>query len=579
MILSRDVKITIRQLQGVYFFCGSTAAVAMTGFVAISLAIMNASPFPWDQAHYAGESIRIVLASPQGIDGIYEAVHSAVGFKPPLLTWLGSLFVPLTPLVGAQLPFQLLSALLAMSLVVTTVWSSLRLGVSRWLGPSVAASTGCSLLILGLGSTFFVELLQAAIVAASAGLVGSVLARRQPLTSFFWKLLALISLGLLTKTTTVVIQALLVAALVTILFFRKSLGSTSEFCSTSSRVDAPKASRAWIVLAIAVSSLAVWWYARNWQATLNHAVGASFGSTADLYGEKEPFPTKLRFWWSTVVRSWWGDATPSSVSLAFTIVLLGIFIIAVLVAVSPGQRNALSWRYLENFLVLAAPVVLYWGILSQSVNSDIRFALPAVILLVLMAGTSMTFLLSNIANRKYRFSLTKITLIVVLVILGSLPLLRLSELSLFGFRSSQLSPLIVNPTKTEYDLFNRLNNAVAESCDHDQSGRILAVGVEWPSYNANSATFISASQALGDGNLCLYTSLGYAEVDEARALARLEELQIERVIFPRQFRDSPELPDAFNQVSHSVFERLHANPNWIMKITQDGETLMFVQRR
>jgi hypothetical protein len=146
----------------------------------------------------------------------------------------------------------------------------------------------------------------------------------------------------------------------------------------------------------------------------------------------------------------------------------------------------------------------------------------------------------------------------------------------FGLSPPGVVPLAwPRPYQSDGTARRRLNLAVAMSCS--TPNRLQIVGVEYPSFNANSAAFYSAQQRLTRGYRCSYTSLGYAATDLSQALARLN------AIDPDYFVTiDPALqpaPDVFNQISLPAAEALMRDNRYQTVPTPDTSLLILSRRR
>jgi hypothetical protein len=87
------------------------------------------------------------------------------------------------------------------------------------------------------------------------------------------------------------------------------------------------------------------------------------------------------------------------------------------------------------------------------------------------------------------------------------------------------------------------------------------------------AAFYSAKARRPLGYRCYYTSLGYAETDSRRALARIFALDAAYVVTVRPDAQPPE--DAFNRVSRAVAQMLAADPRFTLVPSDDGTVLIY----
>src|SRR4051812_23551785 len=75
--------------------------------------------WPWDQAWYGEVTIDVWRARHLGMETWLQAMLHAIGAKPPLMTWAGQFFIPLSHLTG-----DIESALLLLNICLAagTLW-------------------------------------------------------------------------------------------------------------------------------------------------------------------------------------------------------------------------------------------------------------------------------------------------------------------------------------------------------------------------------------------------------------------------------------------------------------------------
>jgi hypothetical protein len=114
----------------------------------------------------------------------------------------------------------------------------------------------------------------------------------------------------------------------------------------------------------------------------------------------------------------------------------------------------------------------------------------------------------------------------------------------------------LKPYERDAKDLKRLKIAVAETCPSPH-GKYIFVGVEYPSFNANSAAFLAADRRRDIGFSCIFTSLGYAESDPEKSMQRIN---WGAGYFITIRPDLQSAPDAFNRVNLAVLDLVSRDP-------------------
>ncbi len=413
--------------------------------------------------------------------------------------------------------------------------------VARRYGGSVAESVagvalcGGATLFIGLTHQFLVEILQTLIVALTM-LVAAKAQEQTTIQNFNWMLLT-IAFGFLVKTTTIMFQLPFVV-----------------YIAIVHLIAAQKAGRKFRVLdgAVLIANVASFaaaaaWYAINWQWMAQHFVDATNSEIALQYGHAVVFMQKIVFWTTALAMA----VTPyaSAFWLVAIAVAIGLIIAVLRLLKKPFAEMKISLVASGTLLnlCLAGTIVAVLIVYSLQINEDTRFLLP----LLPMVGALLAWSLSRIGKAWIS------VLFLVIVIANAAMNHAFAE----GIR-----PIAVPYTPwiraVQADPANKIALAVAtrSTCDAATVNRYIVIGVEYPAFNANSASFFSAKDRRMRGFRCSYTSLGYAETDVQRALKRI--IDIGALYVATVMPDKQPPPDFLNEASKPIAERLAADPRF-----------------
>jgi len=237
-------------------------------------------PWPWDQAHYAENTLRNLAAFDEGLVAGVASMGVLMSLKPPGLTWLG-------------MPFALLSepALLCATLawqagtLVASYWSAYLISRSRLTSLAIAAFVGSTPLFIGMNHQYLAEPLQTLAVALAFLLALCV--RSMSKVALFSALCVVTALAVSAKST-----SLLYCGLPLLLAACALLGRQAPPPSPLlRRLRIPL-----VLVAIFSVALVANWYATHLPAVLEHARQSTVGEVVQNYGVQASFAAKLRFW-------------------------------------------------------------------------------------------------------------------------------------------------------------------------------------------------------------------------------------------------------------------------------------------
>jgi hypothetical protein len=317
------------------------------------------------------------------------------------------------------------------------------------------------------------------------------------------------------------------------------------------------------VLSLLSAAGAVAWYAVNWRAMVQHAVTATQGDIALLYGSSAGFAAKLVFWTGALARAVSPFALLGFALLALIVVALVLALVrAPLAPVSRWVERAVDSGTLLG-LTLAAIVAATLIAYSLQTSEETRFLAPLVPILGMLAAWSL-----GVVGRRPMDA----ACLAIAVVNGTI-----GHAYAHGYDPLRIRPspwlTVVHPSARDAALLTR---AVRSTCRPATANRYVVVGVEYPALNPPSASFYSVKERRASGLRCRYASLGYAESDPDRALDRMAKLDPYYVVTVPP--EKMPAPDPFNRVSEPVARHLAADPRFELA-PGSGPDLLIYRRR
>lgn len=523
-----------RPSHGDRLVAGLALVAILSAFAVPNMAwvVLDRRVWPWDQAWYGEVTADLYFRLGHAPDSWFSGMLSLMPSKPPLLAWLGQAIVPLGVAAGSVDIILLVFIVALQTASLALIWSACRAVAPRNL-PLVAAATlfaAAGPLFVGLTHQYLVEPLQ--ILDTSASLL---LALRAPRMSGL-RILALLSLlavvGLAAKTTTFIYCGL---------FWVIALAYGVRAIRRRRWVPGDPAAWAALASAILLGIVTGGWYLANMADMLAHIRAATSGADAELYGHSGTLLAKLPFWWDAAqigfFVGWdrWAIAFLPAAMAASAVVL-------------PCGLWRRSWR-LEDAVAFAASahVVVTALLLAGQPNEETRFLVPLVPdLAVLLAWSVRAPALRPIGA--------------VAALAFAIQFAMVAAQSL-GWPISTATSAWLLPVKPDRSDRITLQGLMLASCPPSAMNRINVVGPEYPQLNANSMAFFSAKERLKSGYRCSYTSLGYAESDVGRALARVKDMHTHDIILPRA-SSLPTSPDPFNKALVGTQTAVASSPDF-----------------
>jgi len=515
---------SIRQLRAVLW------ALLFAGLLAPSLIWIaeDRTVWLWDQAWYGEVSADLWFWMGHSLRRWVGEMAGGLSMKPPGVVWAGQLFVPLQHIFGS-VEVSLLLSIMATQVVLLVIL--FRLGRRLCLGSSLAGVAGVTFaagtsLFVGLSHQFFVEPLQAAVVAWVYYV--AVEAPRWPGPRIMTQLALAMVVGLLAKADTP-LYCLLPFLYAVALVCRKKLSRTEFSACWGSRSFQVQAA----LLGLLAVSVALWYWV-NMKAVWQHVRDASSGEVALHYGSRDPWLHKLV--------QWWGLLNDSFLSPYLVWVFLAVLAGASVFGWLRLRQHREELRIEPVAIFSALQILLILAVLSKTITLEPRF------LYALLPGIAIVFM------QLCAFLPARILVAVVVACGTQWAVVNAESLAITG-RLSHQSQWLLTPgfDRSHYDDLTRVVSLTSNA-----SERYNIVAVESPWMNANAAAFFAAKNRLQTSVRSYYTSLGYAESDFGAAMRRIEEFHPRYVITVAEpFQVDP--PDFLNVVSLAVLRDMRSD--------------------
>jgi hypothetical protein len=510
--------------------------------------------WPWDQAYYAELSLKIYHSADKGLWTWLQSLLVIPDSRAPLLVWLAQLTMPFIDILGSPERALLLTNLVTGAVTLWLVFSTIR----AFGGNVVTSLAG----VLALGSTpsfiafntqFLVESAQVMTIAGMAWIACR--AGRLPTMRLLSGTIIWVALAMLAKSTSLAYVLPFVAYIALMQFITR--GDRMSF--SVKPID-----YALIALATLLVAVTVAWYAIHWSLMVRHVAIATSGNIALLYGSKNAFMIKLRFW----IGALFTVLSPYFL-LAGLFLAIGVLGIALAIArrvafLAAGQMRAVFDMGLLFPLCLAGTIATGLLAYSTMIEEDIRLLCPMVPVAVLLFACSLT----ELGGRW----------VTVCAIGGLLFNWVAVQLAAQGVPIGGHGMGYLGPPHTDPNGIAIMTRAVHGTCDKSRAGHLSIIGAELPSFNAVSA-WLYAEKMQGElGYSCNYTSLGYAEKDVGVAIKRLLNSNADYLVtLPLDKLPAPD-SDPFNRVVRPVAEWAATSPDF-ERVTSNGDDLVIYKRR
>jgi Dolichyl-phosphate-mannose-protein mannosyltransferase len=512
--------------------------------------------WPWDQAYYAMQALKIQHAWSDGFPSWLWAFLDVPDSRAPLLVWLAQ---TTSPLVGSafMIPERayLLINIAAAVATLCLVFSAARL-FTRDTKAAVAAMLLCgsSASFIALNHQFFVEGVQTTTMAAMIWIAAQ--AHRLSSLRFLAGITGSVALAMLAKTTSVGFTGPFVVYVVTarLLTFREP------------RAQVRPLDYALALGALTIAALSMTWYARHQAAVIAHMIDSSDSEIALLFGSSAPLLTKLGFWLDELLIALspfkWLAGT------ALSICVLGIGIVLANVVARPAKEwmsTTVSTGLLFS-LYLAGTILLGLLAYSWQINQAVRFLAPMIPFVAVLFGWS-------IAALRQRWL---VALSLVALSFNAAETLAFAH----GFVIVPVSTIFhyVQRPINDFAGIQRLSRAVHETCDKNRAPHVSIIGAELPTFNAVSAWFYAEKMRGDVGFACSYSSLGYAYRDINLSIKLIYDADADYLAtLPLDQLPAPER-SPFNRVTKPVAKWIAASRDFDL-VTADDSLVIYRRRR
>jgi hypothetical protein len=507
--------------------------------------------FSFDQSYYGEETYDLIWSiGNNSLIHFSNDLWNSVGFKAPLLTWLGILpAIFFGEAFGAQIPLQILIiffSLLSSTFIYLTCREILK---SRLLPVIFGLSPYMYPIFYAMSYQFFTEMLQALVLSILLFVLFKYL--NKPSIRYLLLLFNLLVLGILTKVTTLIFYPFILFALI----------PTLQNLFRSINIRILKNNLFNLLLFVFLIILSVNWFGNNFEKILSHANLASYSIYAkSLYGTDQGFILRFSYWVSQL--------SPLQVNFlpSFFDQLVGaLVILSLLISLSIVVKQRLFFTSFH--FVVASTSILYIIFLSLQFGSDVRFIVP------LIPFISIHFALSYSTGLKHFFNKGAGLKFYVYILL--LCLIITNTYSSYMGNKNILSKKTNYFTKKvgSYADVDLILKSIAFTCASNNSQNFKIIASEIPKFNSNSFNFYTSYfNAFNLSPKCTYTSLGFAEQSVFNALTRIDELDADQVIF---HSESVTLQDPYNVVNRDVLNQLLLSGAWTLapKFDNDVTTL------
>ena len=520
-------------------------------------ATLDRSIWPWDPSWYGSVSLDLATTFGRDLDAWGTLMTNAFGQKPPAIAWFGQLFVPLGDLFGQAEPALLVSVLVCQAATIALVYAAARRLAGGGAALVAALLVAGAPLFVSTSHEYFVEPIQTVALAWLLYLLASAASRRPALTLV--QLPGVIAVGMLAKLSSPVYMAAPVAATLFLTYRQRTDG-----------VARPPLRHDRAVVAGGIASLlavvgAVSWYRVNLDRALDHARLAS--ADTGLYGTDLGFARQFPDWVERL----------RDVAFLPNVWLLLAALAAVSLALAwRSGRRASLWdpRVVAAGACLVSIVLVLVSFATQP-NQEMRYLLGLVPLLGLTTALAI-----SAARVRALVAATVVLLAAEFVVV---------TFQSFGYaRQASLTSYPVKELMRETGFAQALERTIADTCGPESAGRINMVGADYPWLNHNNLSMVALEEHAGDGLICYYTALGYAENDPEVAWKRLLEFKSPYYISIDYDNPANPLPtdkqalilpsDPFNTVNVAIYRRVRASDAYEVVAGSQGQGLVVFRR-
>lgn len=443
---------------------------------------LDKSVWPWDQAWYAEESIRLwvslITPGAEWFKDMLNVFHT----KAPLIAWFGQFFILLSGILGIHEALLLSILVVSYFSLVLTYSAAQHISVNSKLIPLLAVLVVASApLFVAMSHEYFVEIYQVFAVVYTYWILFAI--NRLNRFKIIYHLLFALAISFGAKITTVLYNFIPFG----IILYHVA----TKACFNSEIKSRDKLN---FVLSLMLFCFVMLWHLTNFSDIYSFALNSSSGSVALNYGKVDLFYNKIAYWLGV-----FSNALATRYTLI--LIIMGFFSSIFICFYKYAMPKKNNWILICLIgLQMTIPIVAF----SLNINEENRYILPIL--------PSLAFFIVLTAP------LSSLYLYFCLIVFSTQWLFvqsySYSLHSYGGLLNYWLKAVNYAPEERE-----QLYQATKQLCTDENAG-FYVVGVEYPAFNANTLAFLGSLV----NRKCRFTSLGYAATDVSIAIRRIDDI-------------------------------------------------------
>ncbi len=492
--------------------------------------LINKSTWPWDQAWYAEESIRLWQAlrtvNVNWLDAVLNAFHS----KAPLIAWIGQFFVPLSEILGIHESLLLsiwLTSLIA--IFITYKYSYIASNQSRVISLLSVLIVCSSPLFVGLSHEYLTEIYQVLGIAYVYWLYFSspTLSRGK----IYYHLMFSLVIVFGSKSSTILYCFIPLLGIVHN-FFHKRI-SNQKITPLDLLL---------ITLSTLFSLLLATWYVKNIHEIYSFGVSSSSGMASIYYGKADSFFNKFIYWIYVFQKA----------IITKYVIYIGLMACIILIFIKPFKK--VDHSRLKLAILVSLQALIPFIFFSLNINEESRYILP-----ILPSITILIALTASISKIHTKIFLILFIMQYVFVQSFSFGLYKNNESFNHWLKNVDLNPQI-----------RSRNQDLAKHLCHNQNPILYIVGVEYIDFNFNTLGFLGALE----NTECKFTSLGFAANNVNSAMDRANKLGAMGFVTLKKSCQLEEV-DWLNQISKEFVDQIEGSNEFLLSENYDDCILVF----
>lgn len=492
--------------------------------------LLDESTWPWDQAWYAEESIRLWNALLQEKVNWLDALLNAFHTKAPLIAWFGQFFVPLSSKFGIHAALLLSIWLLSLSSILLTYRTSfIAFNQSKNIALLSALIMASTPLFVGLSHEYLAETYQVLAVSYVYWLYfASVNLNKEKI---IYHLLFSMCMVVGSKSSTILYCFIPAIGIINNLFHNKISVQKISFVDLGL-----------LTLSAIFALLLTLWYVKNLSEIYSFGVSASSGTASIYYGKVDSFFNKFIYWINVFFKA---------ILPKYIIVLLILSCIIVLLS-KPLKKIDQSKLKLGAFVSFQAliPIIIF----SLSVNEESRYILPTLPSIIILLGLVAS--LNSIVTK-------------IFLCIFAFQYLFVQSFS-YGLHSHNDQ---FNHWLKSVNFDPKIRNRNLDLSTHlclDKGPILYIVGVEYIDFNFNTLGFLGVLSNTD----CKFTSLGFAANNVKSAIERAKKIGAKSIVTLKKSCQYSET-DWLNLISKDLVEALDKSDDFKLSEIYDDCILIY----